>query len=431
MLKKSKLPKKFVNAMKYNPCLLFFVFFFTNSIFSISQDKIDVLILNKDYEQALQEIDNQIDQNPNANLFFKKGMVCSSLQNYQEALDAYTQALQYEPENPEILTEIAENLSLLGNNMDAEEFYKKAILLNPNDLVLKSKLGRVYINQRKNKPAYDLFTKIYSVDSTNVFWNKQLAYCSFKINRRTQAIYLYKKILESYPRDYSVYSNLIHTYNWKKEGDEILEVIRKGLDEFPHDAELILERANYFFRTKMYELAMSDFHNYFENGGDSIYEIAMNYGISTYFAGFTEEALVTFNDLNRANPMDAIVMYYQSLCYKKLKNFEESEKLMQWAIDFSTPDYVADMYHHLGQIYGQQRKFKESIEALEKSYELDPRNYEILFEIATTYEEFNSNKTLALNYYNIYLKEAGENGRNVNYALDRITRIKEDLFFEE
>jgi tetratricopeptide (TPR) repeat protein len=89
------------------------------------------------------------------------------------------------------------------------------------------------------------------------------------------------------------------------------------------------------------------------------------------------------------------------------------------------------MYHHLGQICGQQRKFPESIEALKKSLELDSSNPEILFEIATTYEEYNSNKTLALNYYRIYLKEAGEAGKNVNYTLDRMQRIKEDLFFEE
>jgi tetratricopeptide (TPR) repeat protein len=105
--------------------------------------------------------------------------------------------------------------------------------------------------------------------------------------------------------------------------------------------------------------------------------------------------------------------------------------MMQWAIDASHPDYLSEMYHHLGQIYGQQRKFKESIAALEKAHEINPDKHEILFEIATTYEEYNSNKTLALNYYRVYLKEAGENGDNINYALDRITRIKEDLFFEE
>jgi len=89
------------------------------------------------------------------------------------------------------------------------------------------------------------------------------------------------------------------------------------------------------------------------------------------------------------------------------------------------------MYHSLGQIYGQQRKFSESVEALKKSVELKPDKYEVLFEIATTYEEFNSNKTLALNYYQIYLKEAGEQAENIDYALTRINKIKEDLFFEE
>jgi len=104
---------------------------------------------------------------------------------------------------------------------------------------------------------------------------------------------------------------------------------------------------------------------------------------------------------------------------------------MNAAIEAATPAYLPEMYHHLGQIYGQQRKFQESIAALQKANQLDPTNAEVLFEIATTYEEFNSNKTLALNYYRIYLKEAGEKGRNINYALDRITKLKEEMFFEQ
>ncbi len=410
---------------------LLVIFLISYSIPVLAQENIDLLILNKKYDNALQEINRILEQNPGADLYFKKGMVYSNLQNYQEALNAYTEALTYEPENIDILTEIADNLAIIGNVPDAEEFFQKAVELSPDNLPLKAKLGRVYINQKKMKPAYTLFSDIYQQDSSNVYWNKQFAFCSFQIGRRHQAVHLYEKVLEANPRDYSTYSNLIHTYSWKNEGGKILEVISKGLQEFPHDPDLVLERANYFFRAKMYEIAMSDFHKYFEYGGDSIYDIAMNYGISTYFANFTEDALETFNDLNRANPNDGIVMYYQSLCYKRLKNFEESERLMQWAIDSSTPDYVADMYHHLGQIFGQERKFKESIEALNKSHQMDPGNSEILFEIATTYEEFNSNKTLALNYYQIYIKEAGEGGKNINYALDRITKIKEDMFFEQ
>lgn len=398
---------------------------------ALSQQEIDLLMLNKNYKEALQKIEQQLRLRPGADLYFKQGLIFSSLQDYQRALGAYSEALRYDPGNSAILAEMADGLSVLGNNREAIQYYKMALEHDPGNLVLAGKLGRTYINEKEYKNAYDVFSGIYSRDSTNMYWNKQLAYCAFRTFKRGQAVYLYEKVLEENPRDLGTYLNLLHAYDSRKEGGKVLDLIERGLNEFPGEPEFYLERAAYYFRNKMYEPAMHDFQSYFDNGGAPVYEIRMNYGISTYFAGAANEALEIFNNLNRENPNDGIVMYYQSLCYKKLKNFEESEKLMKWAIEASIPGYVADMYHHLGQIFGQQRKFKESVDALEKSYRMDPGNFEILFEIATTYEEFNSNKTLALNYYNIYLKEAGERGRNINYVLTRISRIKEELFFDE
>ena len=128
---------------------------------------------------------------------------------------------------------------------------------------------------------------------------------------------------------------------------------------------------------------------------------------------------------------DEYVLFYLALSYKRLKDFVISEQYMEAAIEAATPAYLPDMYHYLGQILGQQRKFAESIAALQKANELDAENAEVLFEIATTYEEYNNNKTLALNYYRLYLLQAGEEGENVKYALDRMKKLKEDLFFEE
>lgn len=398
---------------------------------SFSQDEIDLLILNKKYDEALAKIEQQISQNPTAQIYFKKGVVFGNLQKYQEAVKAFSEALKLEPDNIEIISELAEDLSILGNQQDAITYYKKALTIEPNNLALKAKLGRVYISKKEMKKAWKLFSEIYAIDSTNVYWNKQFAFCSFQAGNRLLAVHLYEKVLEANPRDYGTYSNLIHTYSREKEPEEIMATIEKGLLQFPGNAELILERANFYFRTRNYEPAMNEFENYFTANGDSIYEIVMNYAISTYFSKDEIKAMKILGNLFRANPNDLFVMYYMSLCYKKMNDYESAEKYMQWAIDMSTPTYVPEMYHHLGQIFGQQRKFKESIAALQKSNELDPTNVEALFEIATTYEEYNSNKTLALNYYRIYLKEAGESGNNVNYALDRITRLKEDLFFEE
>lgn len=410
---------------------LLLLFILVIPFISVAQNKIDILILNKKYQEAIQEIDVQITSQPSASLYSKKGMIFQNMQKYQEALLAFSTGLQYEPNNVNLIEQTAECFAILGNNPDAILFYKKAVNLDTTNLAVAAKLGRVHINLKDYKQAYKVFSKIYVQDSSNVYWNKQLAYSAFRMFNRKQACYLYEKVLEANPRDYGSYSNLIHAYNWKKEGGKVMGIIEKGLAEFPNDPELLFERAMYLYKTKRYGPAMVNFNRYLEYEKNPSYETLMNIAISTYFAEYEEKALERFNKLQQLNPNDPLVMYYQSLCYKKMKDFEQSEELMTWAIEASIPDYVSEMYHHLGQICGQQRKFKESIAALEKSYQLNPKKNEVLFEIATTYEEYNSNKTLALNYYRIYLKEAGEAGKNITYSLDRITKLKEDLFFDE
>lgn len=411
--------------------ILSFFFLFTISYSAFSQNKIDLLILNKNYSEALLAVENQLKIDPSAELFHKKGLIYSSQQKYQKALGAYTKALQIEPNNVDVLSDVAENLSILGNNIDAVKFYKKAIKYDGCNLALQAKLGRVYINQKEYKKAYDTFSKMYAHDSTNVYWNKQLAYCSFRVFKQKEAVHLYEKVIEANPRDYGTYSNLIHAYNFKKESKKITKLITKGLIQFPNDPGLLLEYANFNFKKKFYPSAMMGFEKYFKAGGDSIPEIVLNYAISTYFSNDYEKALTVLTPLFTASPNNQFVLFYMGLCYKKMKDFEDAEKLMKWAIDASVPEYIADMYHHLGQIYGQQRKFKESIDALKNSYKYKPKDNEVLFEIATTYEEYNSNKTLALNYYRLYIHDANEDDKNVDYALDRITKLKEELFFEE
>lgn len=404
---------------------------FCISIVSFAQENIDLLILNKKYEQAILEIDNRLKVSPSIDLYFKKGIVCSNLQKYQEALNAYSEALLLDPNNVEIIIEIAENLSTIGNHKDAEEFFVKAIQLNPDNLTLKAKLGRVYINEQDYRKANDLFAEIYAIDSTNVFWNKQYAYCCFKTSNRLKAVDLYEKVLKANPRDHGTYINLVHTYSRDKERDSILTLINRGLEQFPGNDELYFERANFYFRIKDYENAKHDFKAYFAAKGDSIYDIYLNYAISTYFSSDANEALNVFSNLFRQNPNDPFVLFYMGLCNKKLENYEEAAKYMQWAIDGLYPEYLPEFYHHLGQIYGLDHKYKESLEALKKVNELDPRELEVLFEIAQTYEEYNNNKTLALNYYRLYLTEVGESGKNIDYALTRISKIKEDMFFDE
>lgn len=410
---------------------LFIIFFLSISVGSFAQDKIDLLILNKNYKEALTQIDRKIEKQETAQLYFKKGLIYNSLQDYRKALEAFSAAYQLEPTNTEILGEMAENLALLGNYYDASPFFEKVKELEPDNLATIAKMGRNYINLDNYGKAFNVFSEIYTKDSTNLYWNKQLAYCAFRTGRKKLATSLYEKIIDENPGDYGSYFNLLRLYTRKEQAKEFLLLIDKGLEEFPGNNGFYRELAGYMFANKQYDEAKKNLENYFEADGDSIYKVMLNYGICCYFAKEEKLSISVLKKCEALNPSDPYVLFYLSLSNKKLANYELAEKYMNLAIDISIPGYLSEMYHHLGQIYGQQREFEKSITALKKSADYDPTNYEVLFEIATTYEEYNSNKTLALNYYRIYLKEAKEEAHNVDYALDRIKKIKEDLFFEE
>lgn len=409
----------------------FLMLFLAISLSTQSQDKTDLLILRGETDKAMQLIDRQIADQPSADLFYKKGIILSGKQQYQDAVTAFKSALNIDPDHTGSLTELAECLAIIGNNTDASVYLEKAVRLNPADLVLAGKLGRNYITTKEFKKAYKVFENICSVDSSNIYWNRQFAFSAFHSGKPAQAISLYEKVVMANPRDYTSWFNLIRLYSGKENDSMTVQTINRGLQHFPRDAGFYEELASFFFGKRNYQNAGEAYDQYFSAGGDSIYKHLMNYGICLYFTGNERNAVSLLEICASQVVNDPYVLFYLSLCHKKMNQMELAEGFMHAAIEAATPAYLPDMYHHLGQILGLQRKFEESVLALKKANELDPANAEVLFEIATTYEEFNNNKTLALNYYRIYLKEAGESAKNATYALTRISKIREDLFFEE
>ena len=202
--------------------ILFFSCFLMLSDILSAQTTTDLLILNKKYDEALLQIDSEITQNPVAENYFKKGQILSFQQNYKAAISAFEMASQLNPNSPDIFGEIAECYAIIGNYYEAKEYFEKALKLQPENLGLLSKAGRNYINLKDFKKSYSCFADIYKKDSTNVYWNKQLAFSAYRVGKRKQAIDLYAKVLEANPRDYSTYLNLAKLYDRGKEDSLII-----------------------------------------------------------------------------------------------------------------------------------------------------------------------------------------------------------------
>jgi tetratricopeptide (TPR) repeat protein len=383
---------------------------------------IDLLILEKNYPQALIQINKSLVIHPEANMYLKKAQVYRMLNKPLSAAASLENAIAIDSSNVKCLAEYADLQTELGNNYKAAKFYQKVFASSPNDLNLRFRLGRAYMNCDDFQKAYEILIQIQKSDSTNLVYNKQLAIAAYRTGKADQAISMFESVLEDNPYDFSTYMNLILLYLKKKDAIHIVRTADRASYFFPNNSGILLREANSLYAIKEYEEARPAYDQYLIRN-DSVSDVLENFGISLYFIGDDNKAREILEKCFMLEPANQFVNYYLGLICKRLGDLSKSVEYLNMAIAASQPAYLTEMYHHLGQVFGLQREFKKSIDALQKAYQCNPLRTEILVEIATTWEESDTDKRKALSYYEAYLQKAGDKAENIEFAKERIKAI--------
>ena len=88
---------------------------------------------------------NNVSANQKTESLYEQGIDASKNNDYQKALPLFTQALNADPNNPNILNMLAHTQRKLGNIDAALDNYKKAIELQPSFPEAREYLGEAYI----------------------------------------------------------------------------------------------------------------------------------------------------------------------------------------------------------------------------------------------------------------------------------------------
>jgi tetratricopeptide (TPR) repeat protein len=383
---------------------------------------IDQLILNKDYTGAISQIEKKLEIQPDAELYWKQATAYRQLSRPLRAAKSLENAIGLDSLNSRYLVEYADLQSELGNPYNAVVFYQRASNISKDDLNLKCKLGKAYMNIDDYQKAFQVFSVINSIDSTNLVFTKQFALAAFRTGKTDLALRLFEHVLQYNPNDFNTYINLIPLYLKNKDAVQIIRTSDRALYFFPENPAVLLREANSLYSLKEYQEARPCFERYLAQS-DSVFDVLENYGITLYFVQDDIKAREILEKCNALDPTNPFVNFYLGLICKRQVDFSKSVEYLRMAIATSQPAYLTEMHHLLGQIFGLQREFEKSIKALQEAYQCNPLSTEILVEIATTYEEFGSNKKLALNYYQRYLKEAGDEAVNTRFAQERIRQL--------
>ena len=113
-----------------------------------------------DYEKAITYFEKAVRENPlstDTNLYFFLGFTYAMLQRYQEAMEAYKEAIRLKPNYAEAHYNLGLAYGNLGRYQEAVEAYKQSIRVKPDDAVAYINMGTAYGGLGRNQEAMEAY----------------------------------------------------------------------------------------------------------------------------------------------------------------------------------------------------------------------------------------------------------------------------------
>lgn len=136
--------------------------------FEMSEQELDQL--KKEVEKA----EKRKETSAEVQAFFDAGLKLAEEKKYAEAIEEFKKALEKDPEQPNIIGNMADCYSKMDKNEEALALYQKAIAISPNEAALHTNMGVVLSKMGKSAESQEAFKKAASLNpgaSAQNFYN--------------------------------------------------------------------------------------------------------------------------------------------------------------------------------------------------------------------------------------------------------------------
>jgi len=203
-----------------------------NGLFSIDQ-----------YEEAIAFYKQALALNPtSAQVFFNLGQALYHLKKYPEALYAYKRAIQYKNDHHRAFMQIAKIMIDVKQPNDAIEPLKQSLIIEPKNGDARILLARLYNDKHIFNQAIDVITLGLELEPAHINLRFELANTYNLVNRLDESLTIYQELDRLIPNNPSILYNIAFTL--KKLGllEESIPYYNRTLEINPNHAEAIFSR---------------------------------------------------------------------------------------------------------------------------------------------------------------------------------------------
>ena len=199
----------------------------------LSEKKVDSVIelfSNGKISEALDSIELLIKDHPNESLLFNiRGACYAALNQSEEAIKNYKDALSIKPDYSDASYNLGNVLKSLGHLEEAVKSYKKTIAIEPNYHAAQHNLG-VTLQELGLFIALVHYEEALNIKPDNIETRINLGFVYQSLGQLEEAIEQYESILSSNPEDEEVLNNLGIIYRDLGHTDEAISYYKKALE---------------------------------------------------------------------------------------------------------------------------------------------------------------------------------------------------------
>ncbi|MCY1634513.1 tetratricopeptide repeat protein [Marinifilum sp. D737] len=407
------------------------IFFIPNAS-SQRTNKVDQLLFNGEYESAIPILKQMIAKDStNSKLYFRLGKAYQNLNQYVPAIENYQKAHRLHPNSTATLFNYSNCLYSSGNYPESQKQLLKLQAVDSMHYQGSLLLAKTYANLSNYRKGLDIYEKLIERDSLNPYLHKQAANLKGKMQNFIGALASYLKAYELNPKDLSVILHVIQKFYEMQGYEQALDFCNKGLETYPNNHLIQKKKAQCLVGLEWYENALNIYKD-LETRKKLNLSGYKQLGVCYMQTRQYENAIKSFLACGETFEKDPMLNFYLGVCHSRLNDNKKGIEYLNNSLVYITPAIKSSIHLYLAKAYSATREFEKAVIEYKKHFELDNSNPEVLYEIATTYEEFGDNKKKALKYYSQYIRETDDvGGERYEYAKSRILHIKEKIHFEK
>lgn len=342
-------------------------------------------------------------------------------QRYADAAQYLQSLYPADTQDVKALTQIAYCQMMAGKLPDAEKNYMKVNIIQPNNIPVLFSLTSINSRRGNRTNAKNYLQQIIQLDRQNFSAYKQMAAYADTPEVRLEFL---KRANSLNPADPDIAYDLATVYDGLKQFQPAYDVLKIAIASDPENFTLQQTQLPISNRLGKYQEVIENGEKLLQIHTDT--NVMNEMGQAYFYVKNYQRCVDLYKMLEDLGMQNEGTLYYMTLSYRELKDYDKAAIYAQKTIDEAISDHTPLYYAALAGIYEVKNQYNYAVTAYKRGLTFGNSTI-IYYRLGLLYDGNLKQPKNAVTYYHLYLKNNPDQKKEkeqIAYAKDRITLLK-------